>query len=95
MLMLLCAMQEFVERLHNNSQRFVPILDPGIPLLPGYAPYEDGLKRGIFISDVTGQPYIAEVKSYVVLLYQLFRWILWNKQNMQLSKNGTLIVSLI
>lgn len=71
MLTLLCAMQEFVERLHNNSQRFVPILDPGIPLLPGYAPYEDGLKRGIFISDVTGQPYIAEVKSYVVLLYQL------------------------
>ena len=56
-------MQEFVERLHNNSQRFVPILDPGIPLLPGYAPYEDGLKRGIFISDVTGQPYIAEVPA--------------------------------
>lgn len=59
-----CAMQAFVERLHNNSQRFVPILDPGIPLLPGYAPYEDGLKRGIFISDVTGQPYIGEVRHY-------------------------------
>lgn len=54
-------MQEFVERLHNNSQRFVPILDPGIPLLPGFPAYEDGLKRGIFITDVTGQPYIAEV----------------------------------
>ncbi|EIE26263.1 hypothetical protein COCSUDRAFT_64412 [Coccomyxa subellipsoidea C-169] len=53
--------REFVERLHNNSQRFVPILDPGIPLLPGFPAYEDGLKRGIFITDVTGQPYIAEV----------------------------------
>ena len=55
------CIQAFVERLHNNSQRFVPILDPGIPLLPGYAPYEDGLKRGVFIADVTGQPYIGEV----------------------------------
>lgn len=54
-------MQKFVEGLHNNSRKFVPILDPGIPLLPGYAPYEDGLKRDIFIVDVTGQPYIGEV----------------------------------
>jgi hypothetical protein len=58
-----CSLQEFVEKLHNESRRFVPILDPGIPPLSGYAPYEDGLKRGVFISDVTGQPYIGEVSN--------------------------------
>ena len=55
-------MQEFVEKLHNSSRRFVPILDPGIPVLPGYKPYEDGIKQDIFIRDVTGQPYIGEVR---------------------------------
>lgn len=53
--------QEFVERLHNSSRRFVPILDPGIPVLPGYKPYEEGIEHDIFIRDVTGQPYIGEV----------------------------------
>ncbi len=56
-----CSVQEFVEKLHNSSRRFVPILDPGIPVLPGYKPYEDGIKQDIFIRDVTGQPYIGEV----------------------------------
>ena len=56
-----CGLQEFVEKLHNSSRRFVPILDPGIPVLPGYKPYEDGIKQDIFIRDVTGQPYIGEV----------------------------------
>lgn len=41
----------------------MPILDPGIPPLSGYAPYEDGLKRGIFINDITGNPYIGEVRA--------------------------------
>ena len=53
--------QDFVERLHNSSRRFVPILDPGIPVLPGYRPYDEGIEREIFIRDVTGQPYIGEV----------------------------------
>ena len=56
-----CSAQKFVEKLHNSSRRFVPILDPGIPVLPGYNPYEDGIKQDIFIRDVTGQPYIGEV----------------------------------
>lgn len=49
--------------LHDTHKRFVPILDPGIPLLPGYAPYEDGIKQGVFLRDVTGSPYIGEVRS--------------------------------
>jgi alpha-D-xyloside xylohydrolase len=55
------ALQEFVDDLHEGGRRFVPILDPGIPLLPGYKPYEDGIKRNIFLRDVTGSPYIGEV----------------------------------
>ncbi len=53
-----------MERLHNSSRRFVPILDPGIPVLPGYTPYDEGIERDIFIRDVTGQPYIGEVRPY-------------------------------
>ena len=60
------AAQSFVAGLHESGRRFVPILDPGIPLLPGYAPYEDGIKRKIFLRDVTGSPYIGEVR--VILL---------------------------
>lgn len=59
-----CLAQEFVERLHNSSRRFVPILDPGIPVLPGYKPYDEGIDRDIFIRDVTGQPYIGEVSLH-------------------------------
>ena len=42
----------------------MPILDPGIPVLPGYKPYDEGIERDIFIRDVTGQPYIGEVSLY-------------------------------
>ena len=59
-------MQEFVERLHNSSRRFVPILDPGIPVLPGYRPYDEGIEQDIFIRDITGQPYIGEVRSILI-----------------------------
>ena len=52
-----------MEKLHEGGRRFVPILDPGIPLLPGYAPYEDGIKRKVFLRDVTGSPYIGEVRA--------------------------------
>lgn len=62
-----CAMglleggQEFVDKLHETGRRFVPILDPGIAVEPGYKPYDEGIKRGVFIRDITGEPYIGEV----------------------------------
>lgn len=39
----------------------MPILDPGIKLEPGYAPYDDAVAKGLFLKDVTGDFYIGEV----------------------------------
>ena len=53
-------MQRFVEKLHAAQQRVVPIVDPGIKLDPGYDAYDDGLRRDVFIRDVSGSPYIGQ-----------------------------------
>eukprot|EP00884_Botryococcus_braunii_P001437 jgi/Botrbrau1/11294/Bobra.0038s0060.1 len=46
-------MQAFIEKLHKNGQRWVPILEPGVLVEPGYELYESGMKAGIFIKDYT------------------------------------------
>ena len=38
----------------------VPILDPQIHMKPGYAPYDQGIAQGVFIRDMTGQPYFGQ-----------------------------------
>ncbi|KAK9824327.1 hypothetical protein WJX72_009486 [[Myrmecia] bisecta] len=53
--------KKFVEELHAKNQSWVPIVDPGILKRPGYKPYEDGLKAGAFVKDITGQPYLGLV----------------------------------
>jgi alpha-glucosidase (family GH31 glycosyl hydrolase) len=54
-------MQRFVEQLHQNDQRWVPIVDPGIKVDPGYAPYDEGSKADIWMKGVDGKPYLAWV----------------------------------
>ncbi|KAK9835343.1 hypothetical protein WJX81_003869 [Elliptochloris bilobata] len=54
-------MQAFVARLHSKGQRWVPILDPGIHVKPGYAPYESGIKQGVFVRDINEQPFVGQV----------------------------------
>ena len=54
-------MQAFVEQLHGNKQRWVPIVDPGIKVEPGYPAYDQGLAAKAFITDVTGSPYLGQV----------------------------------
>lgn len=39
----------------------MPILDPGIHVQDGYAPYEQGLAQDVFIKDITGKPYTGQV----------------------------------
>ena len=53
-----------MQELHDTHKRFVPILDPGIPLLPGYAPYEEGIQQEVFLRDITGSPYIGEARLW-------------------------------
>ncbi|NXL59543.1 LYAG glucosidase, partial [Chordeiles acutipennis] len=55
---------EMVQEFHHCGLRYIMIVDPGISSSgpPGtYKPYDEGLKRGVFIRNATGQPLIGKV----------------------------------
>jgi alpha-glucosidase (family GH31 glycosyl hydrolase) len=55
---------KFVDNLHANGMHFVPIIDPGIMTYgpnKGYPAYDDGVKEGLFIRDMTGNFYLSQV----------------------------------
>ncbi|NXF49761.1 LYAG glucosidase, partial [Oceanites oceanicus] len=55
---------EMVRDFHLRGLRYIMIVDPGISSSgpPGtYKPYDEGLKRGVFIRNATGQPLIGKV----------------------------------
>lgn len=54
-------MQAFVKELHASKQYWVPIVDPGIKVDPGYPAYDQGLAAHAFITDATGQPFLGQV----------------------------------
>ena len=54
-------MQRFVRNLTAKGQYWVPIVDPGIKIQKGYAPYEMGLKQDVFIKGAKGEPYLSWV----------------------------------
>ncbi|XP_048674815.2 lysosomal alpha-glucosidase isoform X2 [Caretta caretta] len=55
---------DMVRDFHQSGRRYVMIVDPAISSSgpPGsYKPYDDGLKRGVFIRNATGQPLVGKV----------------------------------
>ncbi|NXR00109.1 LYAG glucosidase, partial [Sagittarius serpentarius] len=55
---------EMVRDFHRRGLRYIMIVDPGISSSgpPGtYKPYDEGLKRGVFIRNATGQPLVGKV----------------------------------
>jgi alpha-D-xyloside xylohydrolase len=56
MLLLLCHCS-----LHESGQRWVPIIDCGIPVADDDAAYQEGLAAGVFIKDLSGKPYMGQV----------------------------------
>ncbi|NXS37951.1 LYAG glucosidase, partial [Pomatostomus ruficeps] len=55
---------EMVRDFHSRGLRYIMIVDAGISSSgpPGtYKPYDEGLKRGVFIRNATGQPLIGKV----------------------------------
>ncbi|MBN3305105.1 LYAG glucosidase, partial [Amia calva] len=58
------TLPDMVKDLHRNGQRYVMILDPGISSTQpagSYWPYDEGMKRGIFIKDFSGNTLIGKV----------------------------------
>lgn len=53
-----------VQELHDSGRRYVMLVDPAISSSgpPGsYRPYDEGLRRGVFITNGTGEPLVGEV----------------------------------
>ncbi|XP_066093234.1 lysosomal alpha-glucosidase isoform X1 [Saccopteryx bilineata] len=53
-----------VQELHQGGRRYVMIVDPAISSsgpAGSYRPYDEGLRRGVFITNETGQPLIGKV----------------------------------
>ncbi|NXU89451.1 LYAG glucosidase, partial [Xiphorhynchus elegans] len=58
------SLPSLVEDLHKHGQHYVMILDPGISSTNprgSYWPFDEGLKRGLFLNTTQGQPLIGQV----------------------------------
>uniref|UniRef100_A0A668AIN9 Alpha glucosidase 2 n=1 Tax=Myripristis murdjan TaxID=586833 RepID=A0A668AIN9_9TELE len=58
------TLPDLVKDLHAHDQRYVMILDPGISSTQAegsYWPYDEGLRRGVFINDSDGNTLIGKV----------------------------------
>ncbi|NXN29051.1 LYAG glucosidase, partial [Nycticryphes semicollaris] len=58
------SLPSLVEDLHKHGQRYVMILDPGISSTNphgSYWPFDEGLRRGLFLNNTQGQPLIGQV----------------------------------
>ncbi|KAM9296667.1 lysosomal alpha-glucosidase-like, partial [Gastrophryne carolinensis] len=55
--------EKMVQEFHEQGRKYIMIVDPGISSSsPGsYSPYDDGLKKGVFITNETGQPLVGKV----------------------------------
>lgn len=42
-----------------------PIVNAQMHKRPGYTPYDQGIKEDVFVKDVTGSPYIAQVRFII------------------------------
>jgi Glycosyl hydrolases family 31/N-terminal barrel of NtMGAM and CtMGAM, maltase-glucoamylase/Trefoil (P-type) domain len=60
-------MQRFVAELEKKGQKWVPIVDPGISVLPGYEPYDTGVKEDVFLKEYDGKTnYLGEYEKMIL-----------------------------
>lgn len=55
------TVSDFVDKLHQNGQHFVPIIDPGIMVYNNYDAYDEGMKKDLFVKDINGDNYLGQV----------------------------------
>ena len=59
-------MSKFLADLHAKGQKWVPIVDPGVKIDPGYPAYDAGIATDIFIKGPDRSPYVASVRFYSI-----------------------------
>ena len=53
--------KEFVAELKTKGFRLIPIIDAGVKIEADYSVYEEGVKKGYFVTDEKGKPFVAAV----------------------------------
>jgi alpha-glucosidase (family GH31 glycosyl hydrolase) len=53
--------KQFVDGLHQSDMKYVVIVDPGIPYEKGYAPYDQGVEKNVFIKNSNGNIFVGKV----------------------------------
>ncbi|KAK0729571.1 glycosyl hydrolases family 31-domain-containing protein [Lasiosphaeris hirsuta] len=51
--------RDLVASLHKNGQHYIVILDPGIHHQAGYATYDRGAEKDVFLKNADGSPYLG------------------------------------
>lgn len=54
-------MKEFVDDMHKRKQHYVLIIDPAIKAENGYAPYDEGVQKGLFIKNSDNSVFVGKV----------------------------------
>ncbi|XP_033325789.2 lysosomal alpha-glucosidase [Megalopta genalis] len=58
---------KFLEELHSRGMHYIPLIDAGISASEAhgsYLPYDEGIKKGIFVKDEESKPFIGKVWNY-------------------------------
>jgi lysosomal alpha-glucosidase len=66
------GLPDLIHKLHSKGRHYVNIVDPGISSNQSggsYTPYDEGIKRGIFITKFNStEPIIGKVKLHLDIL---------------------------
>jgi hypothetical protein len=54
-------MRAFVDKLHSQGQKWVPLHDAAIAKQKGYKAYEEGSRANVWVKDMHGHPYLGQV----------------------------------
>ncbi|KAG0253564.1 hypothetical protein BG011_006309 [Mortierella polycephala] len=77
-------MKNLASNLATNNQSMILIIDPGIPVVPGYEPYDSGMSEDVFIKTLTGKPVEGRVWPGQTYFPDFFNtnqtWAYWERQ---------------
>jgi hypothetical protein len=54
-------MRAFVDKLHSEGRRWVPIHDSAVAKVPGYPVFDEGTLANVWIKEASGGPYVGQV----------------------------------